>query len=78
MAVSLPFSWHDFGVTKADFYEDPEFLNTLAMLWKTDPEFASLVAKTRWHDNVGRPPRSTPPFHPASQPALQPADGDIL
>ena len=77
MADSLPFSWDDFGVTIEDFYEDPEFLNSLAIYWKSDPEFARLVAKFRWQDNVGRPPRSTLPPQPASQPAPQPVHQSV-
>ena len=69
----LPFSWEDFGVTKEVFFEEPSFLHSLAVYWKSDIEFAHMVAFYRWiyptspdpppviHVPVPVAARSTPP-----------------
>ncbi len=45
----LPFSWHEFRVTKEVFLnEEPGFLEILAAIWKHDPEFAQEVAFLTW------------------------------
>ncbi|KAK2897117.1 hypothetical protein Q8A73_013497 [Channa argus] len=41
---SLRFSWKDFDVSQEIFFRDLEFLDSLAIFWKCDPDFAGEVA----------------------------------
>ncbi len=42
---SLPFTWDDFGVTKEDVLnEEPTFLKFLTFSWRTNHEFAHMLA----------------------------------
>ncbi len=58
----LPFSWHEFGVTKEVFLnEESDFRVGLATMWKQDPEFALEVAFFRWKFLASSAPDPIPP-----------------
>ncbi len=67
---SCVFSWTDLGVTKEDFLnKEPNFLKILTIEWKTDHEFAYMMAFNRWKLHPGTSAFSAPkpqPKFPAS------------